>query len=62
MSAPTQVSSDRERELRLTEDDIRAEHVRSVNVLAHWTYLFAVLGGGLVLMVLLLVALSGTTP
>jgi hypothetical protein len=61
MSAP-KASTDRERELRLTEDDIRAEHVRSVNVPAHWAYLFSVLGGGLVLMVLLLVALSGTTP
>ena len=46
------------RELRLTEDDIREEHLRAVNVPAHWAYLFGVLGGGLLLMVLLLVALS----
>jgi hypothetical protein len=46
------------RELRLTEDDIREEHLRAVNVPAHWAYLFAVLGGGLLLMLLLLLVLS----
>jgi hypothetical protein len=49
-----------ERELRLREDDIREEHVQSVNVPAHWAYLLAVLGGGFLLMVLLLVLLSAT--
>ena len=49
-----------ERELRLTEDDIREEHVREVNVPAHWAYLFAVLGGGFLLMLLLLLLLSAT--
>jgi hypothetical protein len=49
------------RELALTEDDIREEHLNAVNVPVHWAYLFAVLGGGFLLMVLLLVALSATS-
>ena len=49
-----------EREVRLREDDIREEHLRAVNVRAHWAYLFAVLGGGFLLMVGLLLVLSGT--
>ena len=38
-------------ETELTEDDVRSEHHRSAKPAAHWLYLFAVLGGGLVLMV-----------
>jgi hypothetical protein len=49
-----------QRELKLSEDDIRREHLRTVNVPAHWGYLFGVLGGGTLLMVLLMVLLSRT--
>lgn len=49
-------------ELTLTEDDIYEEHQRSVNPLAHWAYLFGVLGGGLVFMLALIAFLGGTAP
>jgi hypothetical protein len=47
-------------ELTLTDDDVRAEHMREVHVLAHWLYMVAVLAGGFVAMVALMVALGGT--
>jgi hypothetical protein len=46
---------------KITENKVRTEHLREVNQPAHWAYLFGVLLGGLVLMVLL-IALLGTTP
>ena len=47
------------RELRLTEDDVRQEHGREVNVPAHWLYMLGVIGGGFVLMLALMVVLGG---
>ena len=46
-------------ERTLSEDDVRAEHLDEVNEPAHWAYLFAVLIGGSVLMILLIAALGG---
>lgn len=45
-------------EATITEDDVREEHVGSVNTAAHWAYLFGVLIGGLVLMVALIALLG----
>ena len=45
-------------ETNVTEDHIRKEHLKAVNVPAHWAYLFGVLIGGFVLMVLLITALG----
>ena len=45
-------------EAQMTEDEVRKEHLDSVNVGAHWAYLFSVLIGGFVLM-LALMALIG---
>jgi len=42
----------------LTEDDVREEHLKAVNVPAHWAYFFAIVVGGFILMVLF-VALLG---
>ena len=47
------------KEESLTEDDVRDEHMKAVNVPAHWAYLFGVLLGGLVLMLLLIAVISG---
>lgn len=47
------------KEKTLTEDDVRAEHLGEVNEPAHWAYLFAVLIGGTVLMILLIAAMAG---
>ena len=47
------------RELTITEDDVREEHLRSVNVPAHWLYMTGVVGGAFVLMVALMVILGG---
>ena len=41
-------------EAEMTEEKVRKEHIKSVNVGAHWAYLFAVLIGGFVLMVALM--------
>jgi hypothetical protein len=43
----------------MSEDRVRQEHLESVNVGAHWAYLFGVLIGGFVLM-LGLMALIGS--
>ena len=48
-----------ERELKLTEDDVREEHRQDVNVPAHYAYMFGVLGFGLVAMLVLMVLLGG---
>ena len=47
------------KETTLTEDDVRVEHLTEVNEPAHWAYLFAVLIGGTVLMILLIALLAG---
>lgn len=47
------------KERTLSEDDVRAEHLSEVNEPAHWAYLFAVLIGGTVLMILLIAAMGG---
>ena len=46
-------------EKTLTEDDVRAEHLAEVNQTAHWAYLFAVLIGGTILMVLYIALMAG---
>jgi hypothetical protein len=50
------------RELKITEDDVRAEHDGAVHVRLHWLYLVAVVGGGLLLMMRLMFVLGGTSP
>ena len=47
------------KEKTLTEEDVRTEHLGEVNEPAHWAYLFAVLVGGTVLMILYIAALGG---
>ena len=47
-------------ELDLTEDAVRKEHLREVNVPAHWGYLFCVLIGGFLLMVALIAILGAS--
>jgi hypothetical protein len=47
-------------ERTITEDQVRTEHLREVNVRAHWTYIAAVLGGGFILMLALLWLLGGS--
>ena len=48
------------KEDQLTEEDVRKEHQSAVKVAPHWAYLFGVLLGGVVLMVLL-IGFLGTT-
>jgi hypothetical protein len=45
-------------EAEVTEDQVRSEHLKSVHVPYHWAYLFAVILGGTLLM-LVLIALIG---
>ena len=45
-------------ELNITEEEVREEHMQQVQPWAHWLYLFSVLAGGLILMVLLMAALG----
>ncbi len=45
-------------EKTITEDDVRKEHLASVRPGPHWAYLIAILGGGVLLM-LLLIAVMG---
>jgi hypothetical protein len=45
-------------ETKVTEDRVRSEHLKSVNVPAHWAYLLAVLIGSFILMVLLIALLG----
>ena len=47
------------KELKITEDDVREEHLRSVNVPAHWLYMVGVVGGAFVLMLALMALLGG---
>lgn len=44
----------------MTEDQVRAEHLREVNVRAHWLYIAGVLGFGFVVMLALLWLLGGS--
>ncbi len=46
-------------EAEMTEEKVRKEHLDAVNVPAHWAYLFAVLVGSFVLMVLLIALIGG---
>ena len=46
-------------EKTVSEDDVREEHLKEVNVPAHWTYLFGVLAGGFVVMIALIAMLGG---
>jgi hypothetical protein len=54
------VTKDLRRELKVTEDDVREEHLREVNATAQWLYLGSVLAGGFLLMIGL-IALLGST-
>jgi hypothetical protein len=45
-------------EAEMTEDQVREEHLDSVNVGAHWAYLFAVLIGSFLLMVALIAVIG----
>jgi hypothetical protein len=45
-------------EKTVREDQIRKEHLKAVNVPAHWAYLFGVLIGAFLLMVLLIAYLG----
>ena len=47
-------------ERTVTEDQVRREHLREVNVRAHWLYIVGVLGSGVVLMLALLWVLGGS--
>ena len=46
-------------ERTLSEDQVREEHLKEVNQPAQWAYLFGVLVGGTVLMILLIAAIAG---
>jgi hypothetical protein len=47
-------------ERTIDREKVRDEHLAEVNVLAHWAYLIAVVGGGLVLMLALIAWLGGS--
>lgn len=47
-------------ELHISEDDVREEHLKEVNQLAHWAYLVGVLGLGMLAMILLIALLDAT--
>ena len=48
-------------ELSVTEDDVRDEHMKSVNVPAHWIYMVSVVGFSFVLMIGLMALLGGSS-
>ena len=52
------MSEDR-KEQRIDFQRVWDEHLGEVNERAHWTYLFAVLVGGTLLMILLIAAMAG---
>ena len=54
------MASAAEQEKTLSEDDVRREHLATVNRPAHWIYLSAVLVGGTLLMVLLIAWLGAS--
>ena len=47
-------------ELRVTEEKVRNEHLKEVNVPAHWAYLLAVLIGSGLLMIGLIALLGAS--
>jgi hypothetical protein len=44
----------------IDQERVRKEHLEEVNPAAHWAYLVAVLGGGLVAMLVLIAWLGGS--
>jgi hypothetical protein len=48
-------------EKAITEEHVRDEHLRALNVPAHWAYLFGVIGGSLVVMLGLIAILGGSS-
>ena len=48
-------------EANIDEEQVRQEHLASVNVGAHWLYLIGVLVGGTALMVLVIAVLGALT-
>lgn len=49
-------------ELKVTEEKVRNEHLKEVNVPAHWAYLLAVLIGSGLLMIGLIALLGASVP
>jgi hypothetical protein len=47
-------------EKKITEDDVRAEHLAAVNVRVQWLYLGGVIAGAFVVMVVLIALLGAT--
>lgn len=47
-------------EMNVDRERVREEHLAAIDQRAHWVYLFAVLGGGFVLMLLLIATLGGS--
>jgi hypothetical protein len=47
-------------ELKVTEDQVREEHLEEVNVAAHWVLLLAVLVGSALLMIGLIALLGAS--
>ncbi len=45
-------------EKTISEDDVRKEHLKSVNAPAHWAYLLGMLAGSFVLMVIFIALLD----
>jgi plastocyanin domain-containing protein len=46
-------------EKNITAEQVREEHLKEVNQPLQWTYLFSILGGSLILMLILMVLLEG---
>ena len=46
-------------ERTIDREKVRQEHLAEVNPPAHWAYLFAVVGGGFVVMLVLIAFLGG---
>lgn len=44
----------------MREEHVRQERLQAVDVAVHWAYLFGVMGGSLLLMILLVALLGGT--
>ena len=47
-------------DLKITEEKVRTEHLKQVNVAAHWAYLLAVLLGSGLLMIGLIALLGAS--
>ena len=48
-------------ERNITDEDVRREHMASVNAPAHWLYMIGVLAVSFLLMIGLIALLGGTT-